>query len=316
MAKLDERRIIEIFQKNFQKKIPASDDVEYFRIGKKLGVLKVDTLVASTDAPPGMSPSEIARKSVVSSASDFAAKGVKPLYCTISVSMPRSYTEKKISQLALGFKKASKEFGFRILGGDTNEAKDLVISVVLFGLAEKIPPRSGAKNGDYIVATGSFGLAASGIKILLHKKKALPSFKKAAVGAVMHPRPRLSFGIKAAPYLTSSMDSSDGLSTTLSELSRQSKKKLVITNVPRGEGVIEFAKSNRLDSFDLVFNGGEEFEIVATTSPKNFSKVNAIAKKTGVDLIKIGTVQNGSGVFLKNGRTIRIKDRGWSHFAN
>lgn len=316
MARLDERRIIEIFQKNFQKKIPAYDDVECFRIGKKLGVLKVDTLVASTDVPPGMSPSEIARKSIVSSVSDFAAKGVKPLYCITSVSMPRSYTEKKISQLALGFKKASKEFGFRILGGDTNEAKDLVISVVLFGLAEKIPSRKGAKNGDYIMVTGNFGLAPSGIKILLHKKKAESSFKKDAVRAVVHPQPRLAFGVGAAPYLTSSMDSSDGLSTTLSELSRQSKKKLVITNIPGDERVVKFAKSNGLDSFDLVFNGGEEFEIVATTSPKNFSKVKAIAKKTGIHLVKIGTVQSGSGVFLKDGRTTRIKDRGWSHFAN
>ena len=60
MTRLDEKKIIAIFQKNLVK---ANEDVEIFRLGKNFGVIKTDTLVQSTDVPPQMSPEQIARKS-------------------------------------------------------------------------------------------------------------------------------------------------------------------------------------------------------------------------------------------------------------
>ena len=158
MTKLDEKQIIKIFQSGFGNKKFVSEDVETFQIGKNFGVIKTDTLVASTDVPPKMSLVDVARKSVVASISDFAAKGVRPLYCIISVSMPKNFSKSKVEQLARGFKIASDEFGFRILGGDTNQAKELVISVTLVGMAGKITPRNGSHVGDVIMVTGPFGL--------------------------------------------------------------------------------------------------------------------------------------------------------------
>ncbi|HWP78691.1 MAG TPA: thiamine-phosphate kinase, partial [Candidatus Nitrosotenuis sp.] len=73
----------------------------------------------------------------------------------------------------------------------------------------------------------------------------------------------------------------------------------------------------RLDFVDLVFNGGEEYEIVATVPPKNLAKLKKIAKSQNVNLIEIGYVENGSGVFLQNKtKIIRISDKGWSHFRD
>lgn len=67
---------------------------------------------------------------------------------------------------------------------------------------------------------------------------------------------------------------------------------------------------------DLVFNGGEEYEIVATTSPKNIEKLKKIAKAKRINLIQIGHVQNGQGIFLeRNKKQTRIADKGWSHFS-
>ena len=62
------------------------------------------------------------------------------------------------------------------------------------------------------------------------------------------------------------MDSSDGLSTTLNEMSNQSKKKFVITRMPSENDVFDFASSSRLNANDLILNGGEEYEIVATVN--------------------------------------------------
>ena len=312
MTKLDEKEIIKIFQKSLGNK--TSEDVETFRLGKNLGVIKTDTLVESTDIPPGMKLSDAARKSVVACVSDFAAKGVWPLYGIVSVTIPRKYSAKKIKEIADGFADASKEFGFSILGGDTNEGKELVLSVSVFGVSRSIVRRGGAKIGDSIIVTGPFGNTSAGLRLLLEKKKAGPKFARKIKRSVYHPVPRLGFGILAARYLSSAMDSSDGLSTTLVEMSSQSKKKFTITNIPKEPELERFAAQNRLDVTDLVFNGGEEYEIVGTAPQVNLKKIRQIAKMNKISLIEIGVVKKGGGVFLENNK--RIKSGGWLHFRN
>jgi len=84
MSKLNEREIIRIFQEKLgNKKIP-SEDVEFFKLGKISFIAKIDTLVESTDIPPGTKLEDAARKSVVACVSDFASKGVKPHYGIVS----------------------------------------------------------------------------------------------------------------------------------------------------------------------------------------------------------------------------------------
>ena len=317
MTRLDEKEIIKIFQQSFGNKKFVSEDVEVFKIGKNFGVIKIDTLIESTDIPPQISLSEVARKSIVACISDFAAKGVRPLYSIISISIPRRYSRIKLKEIAKGFRDVSKEFGFKILGGDTNEGKELVISVSFFGISKKISYRKGAKNGDSIIVTGQFGNTAAGLHLLLNGGTAGKEFVRKAKTAVFHSVPKLDFGISASKYFSSSMDSSDGLSTTLVEMALQSKKKFVITNLPIDIELEKFAKKNKLSMLDLVFNGGEEYEIVGTTSPKNLEKIKQIARTYKVSLIEIGKVKNGCGVFLKDKSNDRkIKSTGWLHFRN
>lgn len=315
MTKLNERKIIQIFQNNMGKNKFVSEDVEFFKIGKTNFVAKVDTLVESTDIPLGMKLHDAARKSVVASVSDFASKGVKPQYGMISVTIPKKISKQKIKELAIGLGKASKEFSFRFVGGDTNEGKELVIQVSLFGSAKKIIRRKGAKRNDVIITTGPFGYSSAGLKILLAKKKATAKFSKKAKKIVYRPVPRLKFGISNSKFFSSSMDSSDGLSSTLHEMSKQSKKKFVLTKLPTNQDVFEFAKTNRMDPLDLVFNGGEEYEIVATVNPKFLSKIKSNAKAQKISLFVIGYVSNGAGVLYKtDSKTIQIKNKGWLHF--
>lgn len=313
MARPDERQIISIFQKTLANKKFVSEDVEQFRVGRQTIVVKTDTLVSRTDVPPKMSLSDVARKSVVACISDFASKGVMPSYCIISVSLPRQFSRANIVKLARGFRDASREFGFEILGGDTNEARDLVISVAMFGVTQRITHRSGARAGDVIIVTGPFGRTGAGLAVALHQKKADIKFAKTVRHAIYHASPRLRFGVAAARYMTSAMDSSDGLSTTLVEMSTQSKKKFTITKIPMDAQLVQFASANRLDVTDLVFNSGEEYEIVATVPQRHLSRVRQIAKRMQISMIEIGYVQKGAGVFLKDRP---VKDRGWTHFRS
>ena len=314
MSRLTEKKIIDIFQSALNDKF-VSEDVEYYKIGKKYFVLKIDTLVESTDIPKNVGLQYIARKSIISCVSDFAAKGIKPIFGIVSVVLPRKLSKKKIEDLAIGFGNASKEFGIKILGGDTNEGKEISISFTLFGITNKIIKRKGAKLNDIIISSGPFGYSSAGLSILQKKKKHSQSFGIKAKNAVLNPKSRLMFGLKNKNYFSSSMDSSDGLSTTLEELARQSKRKFIITNVPAKADIFDFAATNRLNAMNLIFNGGEEYEIIATVNPSNLTKIKKYAKIHHIQLYEIGYVTKGNGVYLqKNGKFIKIKDKGWHHF--
>ena len=311
MTKLDETAIIKIFQDNLDKRF-VSEDVEFFQLGKTKIVAKTDTLVQNTDIPPEMKIEDAARKSIVACISDFAAKGVKPEFGIISVNLPKM-SQTKVREIARGFQKASKEFEIKILGGDTNLGKEIVFNVCIFGKAQKIVRRSGARTGDSIIVTGPFGYTSAGLNILLNKKR--NGKFSSMVKAVMKPKPRIKFGVKNARYFTSSMDSSDGLSTTLNEMARQSKKRFVIEKIPFTKEIENFAESQKIDLNNLVFNGGEEYEIVFTVCPKDLAKVKKGAKLLKVPIIEIGHVESGKGVYLqKKDNKKKIEDRGWKHF--
>jgi len=325
MIKLDENQIIRIFADKLG--ISNLDDIAVLKKGI---VIKSDMLVASTDIPPGMEAWQTARKSIVSCVSDLAAKGVKPYAAVISLGIPNSCSMQRpvIEGLAEGFALASQEFGVKIVGGDTNEADELVIDCTIIGFPRfKVPTRSGAKPGDYVVVSGLFGFAPAGLSILLQKNAVTINknnhnddnddinsiFRKQAVKSVLEPRPRQRFGLALARYFSSSIDSSDGLAISLYQLASQGENiDIIIYSMPVVSGLDKFAQDNSLDTHELLFHGGEEYEIVATISDTKIRRAETAAKRAGVDLYVIGRVQKGSGkVFVQNRM---LENRGYIHF--
>lgn len=315
MTKLDESSIIKIFQKGLGNNEFVSEDVEVFNLGKIKIIAKTDTLVGSTDIPPKMKLADAARKSIVACVSDFAAKGIKPEYGIISVNLPKKISRSKILDIVNGFKKASREYGIKILGGDTNSGKEIVFNISLFGNSDKIVTRKGSKNGDLIFVTGPFGYTSVGLDFLLGKRKESGKFAVKSIKSMINPKPKLKFGLKNKKYFSSSMDSSDGLSTTLNEMSKQSKKKFLINNMPVGNDLENYAKSHKLNLNSLVFHGGEEYEFVFTVSPKHKQIIIKNARSLKTPIIQIGQVTSGKGVFVKAEKDyVVLKDLGWKHF--
>lgn len=318
MTGLDERRIIQILQEGLGRKGFAGEDVEVFRRGSGNVAVSVDTLVQSTDIPRGMRTAEAARKSVAACVSDFAAKGVRPEFGVVSVTIPGGFSKGQIVQLARGFQRASEEFGVRILGGDTNGGIEMSISVALYGAADRIVGRGGTKSGDRIFVTGSFGNAAAGLRLLLGARRRAGSGPgRRFIDAFCSPVPPIEFGVRAGRYLTSAMDSSDGLARTLNEMARRSKKRFEITRLPYEGALDAFAGRSGASVEDLVLFGGEEYEMVLTVPEKNVTRVRSLAKKSRTRLTEIGTVRSGGGVILESGgRSAGIPDSGWTHLAS
>jgi thiamine-monophosphate kinase len=290
--------------------------------GMKSLILKCDMLVESTDVPPGMKPWQIARKSVSACVSDLSAKGIKPRVSLISVGIPKKYSKTEIEELAKGLQIASKEFDVMIVGGDTNESKELIIDCCMLGFSEdcasQLPGRNGAKPGDLVVVSGEFGYTSSGLKILTNNAKAYGEFKDNAISSVIKPKPAQKFGLSLAKFFSASMDSSDGLSISLYELARQSEVNFLIDDIPSAKGVYHFARNNHLDYKSLIFYGGEEYEIVATIPLENLKDAKSTARRSKLRLLIIGKVEKGEGkVFLldtKTGKQTQLENMGYIHF--
>lgn len=315
---LDEHDVIRLITSRFESLpagyLPIGDDVASIPPGV---VLKCDMLVAKTDVPPGMTWKMAARKAVAMCVSDFAAKGVRPTAFMVSLGLERGVQESNVEELASGFLEASKEWGVRLVGGDTSEAGDLIIDCLMVGFGKKVVRRGGARPGEYIVVSGPFGLTSAGLKILMGGAKARGGFRKEAVSSVYMPKPRLELGLSLAKYLSSSIDSSDGLAISLHTISEMSKVGLRLTDLPYAGGLEQFASANMYSIDELTLYGGEEYEIVATIEKQRLKEAKTRAKALGCELRVIGetvAIDEVAGVELPDGRKARRE--GWIHFRS
>jgi thiamine-monophosphate kinase len=321
---LGEREIIEIIQNQLDRMpkmpIPFGDDVAACDLGNnELAVLKTDMLVGKTDVPKTMSLWQAARKAVVMNISDFAAKGVKPQALMVSLGLPRGLTEKDIAELGRGLNTGAREYGAYIIGGDTGEASDLIISITVFGTAKKenIMLRNGAKPGDIVAVTGLFGKTAAGLKILTEDLQMPSKMREDLVNSVLMPHARLKEGLALGRTMavTAAIDSSDGLAWSLHEIAKAGNVGFVINKVPTDKQAQKFAESNKLDPTELTLYGGEEYELVLTIKQKNLQKAKKATANTGCRLLPIGIVTKEKQIILNfNEKARAIKAKGYEHF--
>ena len=323
---LGERKIIKFIQSRLSvmpgMPVPFGDDVSAVAIGGgRVAVLKTDMLVDKTDLPRGMSLWQAARKAVVMSVSDFAAKGVEPVALLVSLGLPRHFMRKDIEEIARGLNAGAREYGAYVIGGDTNETSDLVVSVSLFGTAKRksLMLRSGAKAGDIVAVTGFFGKTAAGLRLLLENYAASKELREVLLRSVCMPQARLREGLalSGSGAVSASIDSSDGLAWSLHELARMSDVGFVVNSVPVGDEVLRFAEFNRLDALELALHGGEEYELVVTVKPKRWTDAETAVEEAGGRLLPIGKVTRDKQVMLNvNGETCPVEARGWEHFKS
>jgi len=324
LGTIGERKAIELIIKQLEKMrkmpVPFGDDVSAWDIGNgNLVVLKTDMLVDKTDVPLGMNLWQAARKAVVMNVSDFAAKGVKPNAILVSLGLPRKLQEKDIEEIGKGLNAGARECNSYVIGGDTGEAADLVISISLFGMAKKdeLMLRSGAKPGDVVAVTGFFGKTSAGLKILLSNLKVPETIRRILVESVLMPHARLKEGLalNRTGAVTASIDSSDGLAWSLHEIAAAGNVGFVIDRLPIANEVKRLAEVTSLEPVELSLYGGEEYELVLTIKPELWNKAEGAVQKAGGKLLKIGKVIAEKSVVLKmDGKEIVVEPRGYEHF--
>lgn len=325
-AKLGEHKIIEIIQKNLTLPylpVPFGDDVSAIDIDEKIvAVLKTDMLVGKTDVPKQMNLYQAARKAIVMNVSDFASKGVQPIAVLVALGLPKKFTQKNVEEVACGLNDGAQEYGTYVIGGDTNEASDFIVSVSMFGVAKKntLMLRSGAMEGDFLAVTGFFGNPSSGLVLLTDKNCQVEErLRETLLKSVFWPKARLPEGIALAKcgMVSASIDSSDGLAWSINEIARLSKVGFVLDKIPIANETVKFANVNNIKAFDLALYGGEEYEIVVTIKPQGWNAAKNAVEAVGGKLLKIGEATKESGLFFdSNHERHVIEVRGWEHFKS
>ncbi len=188
----------------------------------------------------------------------------------------------------------------------------MIIDCTVGGFANTLVLRRNAKPGDLVGVSGTFGLQSSGLKMLLNGAKSETGFKRKAVNSVLNPRANLELGIALSKYLTSCIDSSDGLALSIYHLAESSRVNMELERLPISHGVRKFAILNSLNEEELVLFGGEEYELVFT-----FNKMHA-TELSQMGVMAIGRVLSNSkkgeepSVIYKSKVLPR---RGWVHNA-
>jgi len=322
LKQLGELGVIRIMERSFGSSRRAvvgfGDDISAVKLSNhRLAILKTDMLVGSTDVPPGMTLRQAARKAVVANVSDLAAKGVRPYAGIVALGLPAALTKKDVQELASGLRGAAKEYEFPLVGGDTNESKDLVISIALFGLVDgrRLMLRSGAKIGDIVALSGEFGSASAGLRAVLNRMIRPEKLPRALSQAVYYPNAELDLGLRlgSTGAITASIDSSDGLAWSLHQLSQMSKVGIRIETVPVSKAARRFAARFGYDASDLALYGGEEYNLIVTIKAPMLRTAQNAARGR---LKPIGVVtEESEGVRIAGTHGYgKVRREGWEHF--
>lgn len=326
MRSQGERRLVEyalsLMKDSHNNLLPIGDDAAAIPLnGKNALVLKTDFLAALTDVPEGMTPQQIGWKAVTMNVSDLAAKGATPIAFLYSLGLPGDYPFEDARRIISGIYQACSYYGASCLGGDTGEAEGLLVAGMAAGSAPKnsLMRRDGAKPGDILAVTGEFGYTPLGLNIILEGRKPHNPLDKRAVKSVYEPRARLHEGLALANSgtVTSSMDSSDGLAWSLHELAEASKVGFTLDALPVDQELENYVKMHSLDLRELVFNGGEEYELVLTIGPRDWLESLKAVEKVGGRLIRIGVANASRGELAlrtQSGPKRKIEPRGYEHF--
>lgn len=295
--------------------LPVGDDAADLLLSGRL-LVSVDMMVQETDVPEGMAWRDVGYRAVTGSTSDIAAKGGAPRAYLVSLALPAEMTEEEFRELWSGVIEASELYGGVVLGGDTNAGDQVIIDVVCLAEASERPvSRSGARRGDIVAVTGLFGAEAAGLHAMINGVDG--ELARRAVARMVRPVARVREGRALSRFSSASIDSSDGLAESLYLLAESSGVGFRIDSPPVDPLAEEYSEEFGVDLFDLVFYGGEEYELVVTLSPDDWDEARKNVEDVGGRLIEVGRVTGDVGVVevLWNGEYVRLSRRGYTHFS-
>ena len=263
-----------------------------------------DMLIQSRHFPENMSYFDMGFKAVTVNVSDIAAMGANPLGFLLSIAIPKDLELDSFKEIIDGVLKACEFYSIPLIGGDTNEASEIIISGTALGLCERPLMKDTYNKGDLIAITGDIGLSALGFK--------LDVLDNVYVKKALKPQARVKEGIILKDFATSATDITDGLASELYEIKKDGFGFMIYEEMLEiSDEYKNMANELDLDYLDLILHVGEDFELLFTISKENLEKLpidcKVIGEVTDSDVVEI-TFENGFVEFIKN--------KGYEHYVS
>ena len=290
------------------------------RAGEDL-VVTTDIVVSGVHFLPGDPPASIAKKALRVNLSDLAAKGAEPAGYLVSLALPGDWTEAWVRGFAAGLAADQATYGVALLGGDTARASDgVTIGITAIGRVPKgkMVLRSGARPGDLVFVSGTIGDAALGLKVRRGEVIARPGDAKALADRYLHPQPRTVLAPVVRRHASAALDISDGLVGDLGHICETSGVGMEIgaESVPLSNAARALLAADPA-LLSTILNGGDDYEIAATVSPRRATAFERAAAAAGVPVARIGTVTTGKEAPVVRDRAdqpLRLTTRSHTHF--
>ncbi len=275
----DEFALIDSFLSGFIQdctavRIPPGDDAAL--AGRLMNpVLTTDTQRENVHFRLGwQSMKDIGRKAVEITFSDLAASYAAPQALLVNLGVPLCMSEESIRELYHGIGGTLKKHGAGLAGGNVSAARELVLDLFAVGEGRPdiFPLRKNARPGDGVYATGPLGLSRAGLICLKAGDPDFPSL----VERFKLPEARFNAAqILADHGVSCVMDISDGLAGDAAHIAEASG--VTIAFEPRGlpadEELSRFCGKYGLSAQELMFAGGEDYELLFACRPEVFSEI-------------------------------------------
>lgn len=335
ISSLGEFGLIEHLTKNIDLRNVSSilgvgDDAAVIDHFGKQSVITTDLLIEGVHFDLIYTPlKHLGYKSVVVNLSDVYAMNATPTQITLSIGFSNRFSLEALEEFYEGVYAACAAYDVDLIGGDTSTSqKGFIISVTAVGeiLPEKIVRRNGAKPGDLLCCSGDLGAAYIGLlflerekKIFLESPQIQPDLEneKYVVSKLLKPEARkdiIEFFEEKNIIPTSMMDISDGLSSEILHICRQSGVgcRLYEEKIPISDEMKNAAYKFEIDPTACALSGGEDYELLFTITQSEYDKLVLNEQISVIGYMTEPT--EGQKIITKGGNLHDITAQGWNAF--
>jgi thiamine-monophosphate kinase len=305
------------------------DDAAIIDPQQKQIVVSTDMLIEQIHFDLAYTPlKHLGYKAIAVNASDIYAMNATPTQVLVSIAVSNRFSVEALQEIYDGMTHACDYYKIDIIGGDTTSSpKGLTLSITVIGEVnpDQYVTRSGAQKGDLICVSGDLGSAYLGLLILEREKKIYsehPDLQpelagyEALIGKLLKPEARKDIiDLLADHHIkpTSMIDISDGLSSEIKHICKQSQTGCVIyeEKIPIHPKAKELAVELGIDYSTCTLNGGEDYELLFTIKQEDYEKIQ---DSEFVSIIGYITEKNeGEVLITKQGNKHPLIAQGWQH---
>ena len=286
-------------------------------------------------------------KSAMVNIGDIFAMNGTPRQLTVSIALSKRFKVEDMEEFYSGLRMACDKWGVDIVGGDTTSSyTGLAISITCIGEARKedIVYRNGAKDTDLICVTGDLGAAYMGLQLLEREKSVyyqqvdearkkndkraleeLKGFQPDFAGKEYLLQRQLQTEARGDIIArfrelnirpTAMMDISDGLSSELMHICKQSNCgcRIYEKNIPIDYQTAVMAEELNMNVTTCALNGGEDYELLFTVPIGDHEKIQQM---DNVKLIgHITRPELGQMLVTRDNQEFELKAQGWNPLSD